>query len=67
MTVLSGLFAAGVAARNRLYDRGTLRARRLEKPVISVGSLSVGGAGKTPFVLLLGELLAARGLRIDVL
>jgi tetraacyldisaccharide 4'-kinase len=32
-----------------------------------VGNLSVGGSGKTPFVLLLGELLKARGIRFDVL
>jgi tetraacyldisaccharide 4'-kinase len=29
--------------------------------------LSVGGSGKTPFVLLLGELLKARGVKFDVL
>ncbi len=32
-----------------------------------MGNLSAGGSGKTPFVLLLGELLAARGIRFDVL
>jgi tetraacyldisaccharide 4'-kinase len=32
-----------------------------------VGNLSAGGSGKTPFVLLLGEMLKARGLRFDVL
>jgi len=67
VSVLSGLYAAGVAARNALYDRGTLPARRLRKPVISVGNVAVGGAGKTPFVMLLAELLARRGLRCDVL
>jgi tetraacyldisaccharide 4'-kinase len=35
--------------------------------VISVGNLSTGGSGKTPFVILLGELLKARGIRFDVL
>jgi tetraacyldisaccharide 4'-kinase len=35
--------------------------------VVSVGNLSVGGSGKTPFVLALGELLKARGIRFDVL
>jgi tetraacyldisaccharide 4'-kinase len=35
--------------------------------VISVGNLSAGGSGKTPFVLLLGELLKARGIKFDVL
>lgn len=56
-----------VGARNALYDRGVLRARRLPGAVISVGNLSAGGSGKTPFVLLLGELLKARGIKFDVL
>jgi tetraacyldisaccharide 4'-kinase len=50
-----------------LYDRGVLRARRLSGSVVSVGNLSAGGSGKTPFVLLLGELLKARGIEFDVL
>jgi len=35
--------------------------------VISVGNLSVGGSGKTPFVVLLGGLLKSRGIKFDVL
>jgi tetraacyldisaccharide 4'-kinase len=35
--------------------------------VVSVGNLSAGGSGKTPFVLLLGELLKARAVKFDVL
>ena len=34
---------------------------------MSIGNLSVGGSGKTPFVLLLGELLNARGVKFDIL
>src|SRR5438876_367829 len=67
MNLLSSLFELGVRARNALYDHGTLRARRLQGPVISIGNLSVGGSGKTPFVILLGELLKARGLKFDIL
>ncbi len=67
MNPLSALFGLGVRARNALYDRGLARSQRLAGPVISVGNLSVGGSGKTPFVLLLGELLKARGLKFDVL
>lgn len=34
---------------------------------MSVGNISAGGSGKTPFVMLLGELLKARGIKFDVL
>jgi tetraacyldisaccharide 4'-kinase len=64
---LSAIYGSVVGARNALYDRGVLRARRLQGPVISVGNLSTGGSGKTPFVMLLGELLKARGINFDVL
>lgn len=64
---LSGLYGTAVSLRNSLYDRCILVARSLQGPVISVGNLSTGGAGKTPFVILLGELLKARRIKFDVL
>jgi len=67
MNPLTGLFRAGLRLRNALFDKRILPSLRLEKPVISVGNLSVGGSGKTPFVITLGELLAQRGVRFDVL
>jgi len=65
--LLSSVFGIGVRSRNALYDRGLFRGRRLRAPVVSVGNLSVGGSGKTPFVILLGELLKARGIECDIL
>jgi tetraacyldisaccharide 4'-kinase len=67
MNLASRIYGAGVGARNALYDRGILPSRALQGPVISVGNLSMGGSGKTPFVILLGGLLASRGIRFDVL
>jgi tetraacyldisaccharide 4'-kinase len=67
MSFLSSIFSAGVRARNALYDRGIVRSRQLHSPVVSVGNLSVGGSGKTPFVLLLGEKLKARQVKFDIL
>jgi tetraacyldisaccharide 4'-kinase len=64
---LTELYGAVTSLRNTLFDRGVLSSRRLEQPVVSVGNLSVGGSGKTPFVIALGELLKARDIRFDVL
>lgn len=66
-TGLSAIYGGVTGARNALYERGWLRSRRLQGPVISVGNVSTGGSGKTPFVILLGELVKARGVRFDVL
>ncbi|MFZ1135442.1 MAG: tetraacyldisaccharide 4'-kinase [Candidatus Korobacteraceae bacterium] len=67
MNPLSALFGVGVGVRNRLYDHGTLAVRRLQAPVVSIGSISAGGAGKTPFLIMLGELLKQRGIAFNVL
>ena len=67
MNPASAIYGAVVGARNRLYDRRTIQPRRLHGPVVSVGNISVGGSGKTPCVILLGELLKQRGIRFDVL
>lgn len=44
-----------------------VRPKRLAWPVVSVGSLSAGGAGKTPFVIALAGLLKEWGVAVDVL
>ena len=67
MNPLSAIFGAAVRARNDLYERGRLHSHRLQGPVVSVGNLSAGGAGKTPFLILLGELLKQRSILFDVL
>src|SRR5580658_6531823 len=64
---LSSIYGAAVGVRNVLYDRGWFDSQALSGPVISVGNISAGGSGKTPFVILLGELLRARGIPFDVL
>jgi len=67
MNPLSAIFGAGVAARNALYDRGIFSVKKLARPVVSIGNISVGGSGKTPFVIAIGQLLAERGIAFDVL
>jgi tetraacyldisaccharide 4'-kinase len=64
---LSVLYGAITEWRARLYDKGTLRQKRLDRPVISVGNLTVGGTGKTPMVIWLAERLLAEGKRVGIL
>ncbi len=61
------LYAAGVAWNDRRFTRHPERAKRLADPVVSIGSLSAGGAGKTPFVIALGEAIRRAGYGVDVL
>ena len=61
------LYRAAVTAQEALRNAGLRPEHRLEWPVISVGSLSAGGAGKTPLVIALARLLTQRGWSVDVL
>ena len=61
------LYAAAVRAKNAAYERGWATPQKLQWPVVSIGNLSVGGAGKTPLVILLAQLLASQKITVDVL
>ena len=54
---LSWLYGLGVMIRNELFELGVLKSRSFDVPVISVGNITVGGAGKTPHVEYLVRLL----------
>jgi len=47
---LALLYGLGIGLRNLLYRIGALRSVRFDLPVISVGNLTMGGAGKTPHI-----------------
>lgn len=64
---LSLLYRAVTQARATAYEKGLFKVSRLDAPVISVGNLTVGGTGKTPFVEWMCRLLAAQGKRVCVL
>lgn len=60
--IAARVYGAGVARRNRKFDRGD-GVITLDRPVISVGNLSVGGTGKTPMVAHLARVLLSAGRR----
>lgn len=58
---LSALFSGAARLRGRAYDRGVARTVSSAIPVISVGNVSVGGTGKTPFAAEIVRRLRAMG------
>lgn len=64
---LSMVYGAMIGARVRAYASGKRKQERLRAAVVSVGNLTVGGAGKTPMVLWLAEKFIAQGQRVAIL
>lgn len=65
--ILARLYALAVHIRVYCYRKGILKARALDHPVISVGNLTVGGTGKTPWVAYLAEMLKKSGYQPVIL
>lgn len=65
--LLSQLYSLVMRLRALLYRRGLISRSRLRNPVISVGNLTVGGTGKTPFVAYLAGVLKQAGYQPVVL
>lgn len=55
--IVSLLYGVGVFTRGLLYKSGIFKAERVPIKIISVGNLTLGGTGKTPFVIKLAQIL----------
>jgi tetraacyldisaccharide 4'-kinase len=67
LAAASWAFEKGARWNAALWDRGLRKPSRVAARVISVGNLTVGGAGKTPVVIHLAQELVALGARVAVL
>lgn len=64
---LTPVYRLALTLREFRLRRGWEPVRRLRFPLISIGNLSTGGSGKTPFAIALARALTARGFSVDVL
>jgi tetraacyldisaccharide 4'-kinase len=63
----SWLFRLVVFIRRSLYQKNIFKQYQLPVPVIIVGNITVGGTGKTPFVIWLARYLQTLGLKPGIL
>lgn len=64
---LNPAYGLALVLREVRLRSGLEPVRKLHWPVVSVGSLSAGGAGKTPMTIALARALAGAGIQVDVL
>jgi len=57
MRAVSLFYGAGLTGRRILYRLGIFRSERVPLKVVSVGNLTLGGTGKTPFTVMLASLV----------
>ena len=63
----SWIYARIADLRNTLYERGALPSESLGAPTVSVGNITVGGTGKTPFVAFVARVLTESGEKVCIL
>ena len=67
LSALSAVYRPVLSFRNWSYDKGIFSASRVTAPVISVGNITLGGTGKTPFVSYLAVWFKRRGKKVAVI
>ncbi len=61
------IYGLVLQVRNLFYDWGVFKVTHFNKTVISIGNITAGGTGKTPFTIYLAEKLIKRGKKVAII
>ena len=64
---LSIFYGIGAGFKNKIYDKGILKPKKVNAKVISVGNITTGGVGKTPVVAKLTQYYLNKDERVAVI
>ncbi|MBF0493783.1 MAG: tetraacyldisaccharide 4'-kinase [Candidatus Omnitrophica bacterium] len=67
LTILSFFYCAAVGLASWMYKTGIKRSYKMDVPVVSVGNITLGGTGKTPFVIYLADYFSGKGVKAGIL
>lgn len=67
LTPLVPVYALIIGLRNLFFDKSVFKSKKVDAKVVSVGNLTIGGSGKTPFVIFLTNMLKNSGYNPSVL
>jgi tetraacyldisaccharide 4'-kinase len=67
LAILSFIYGLAVRFRLVAHRIGALKTRSLSAYILSIGNITVGGTGKTPFVAMLAEWADRRGFNAAIL
>lgn len=67
LSALTFPYMVVLAVRNALYTYGIIKSHRLPVYTISIGNITTGGTGKTPFVVLVAKYLKGKTRKVAIL
>jgi tetraacyldisaccharide 4'-kinase len=67
MNLYSRLVETYIRHRHRIFDSGKKKIRRIDTSILSTGSLTLGGAGKSPLTHFIAKLLISQGVSPAIL
>lgn len=67
LSPLTLVYWSVISIRNKLFDLNIFEQKKVNVKVISIGNITVGGAGKTPSVIMITKMLKNAGIKVGIL